>query len=467
MPNTLTDKGKLPRILVKDPDRAYIIKTEQYKDKMGTRSIRVSILAIVFISLLPVLLLLLYKASEQRKQEVTAIQAESLNSVKFISLGIEHEITESRQMLLRDIILLTLTGLAAGLIAWFGSDFFIMHRMRGLAAATDKLGNGNLGVRVSISSRNDEIDQFAMSFNKMAAALERHMTEGKKAEEAHEKLELQLRHAQKMEVVGQLAGGLAHDFNNIVSAMMGFASICQIEMKEDDPSFKYIANILTLSERAAHLIKSLLTFSRKQAVDLKPINLKYSIKTVLEFIEKIIGNNINLVTNMSDEDLIVVADSGQLEQVLMNLAANARDAMPQGGTISINTGEVEINREFIDVNGFGREGTYALITVADTGIGMDEQTRERVFEPFFTTKEAGKGTGLGLAIVYGIIKQHNGFLKVYSEPCLGATFRIYLPAVKIAAEEKKRRKQQAHEYAKISGPITSSPFAAMSLDRSS
>ncbi len=122
----------------------------------------------------------------------------------------------------------------------------------------------------------------------------------------------------------------------------------------------------------------------------------------------------------------------------MNLAANARDAMPKGGTISINTEAVEINRAFIDINGFGREGKYALITVSDTGIGMDEQTREKLFEPFFTTKEVGKGTGLGLAMVYGIIKQHNGFLNVYSEPGLGATFKIYLPAVKIIAEERKK-----------------------------
>ncbi|MGO9015470.1 MAG: cache domain-containing protein [Dissulfurispiraceae bacterium] len=746
---------------------------------MGIRSIRIRILAIVFISLLPILLLLLYKASEQREQEMNAIKAESLNSVKFISLEIEHEIEESRQMLLyvsklpevrnldsmacsnffpnmkdklhsslfaaksngdifcsslpdkkslnvadtswfqravktqrfsvgeyqtetmaprhviyvglpvfdkkrqvkavlasgidlnrlngeteklqntegmsvfaidrsgtviarypdserwlgknilesditktilkqregtvegrglagikrifsfapvrgtdmgifvclgissdmafakvnrkllRDIILLTLTGFAASLIAWFGSGFFIMHRMRELAATTDELASGNLGVRANISSLNDEIDQFAMSFNKMAVGLERHITERvntenelkkmsyqkdlilrssgegilgldingnhtfvnpsaakmlgygeeeligrhshstwhhtktdgidypeeecpiyetlndgkfqrkrhevfwrkdgssfpvsymsypiqeegttigavvtfrditerKKADESREKLELQLRHAQKMEVVGQLAGGLAHDFNNIVNAMMGFASICQIEMKEDDPSYKYIANIITLSERAANLTKSLLTFSRKQAVDLKPINLKYSVKTVLEFIEKIVGKNIKLVTNMADEDLIVVADNDQLEQVLMNLAANARDAMPKGGTISINTEAVEINRAFIDINGFGREGKYALITVSDTGIGMDEQTREKLFEPFFTTKEVGKGTGLGLAMVYGIIKQHNGFLNVYSEPGLGATFKIYLPAVKIIAEERKK-----------------------------
>lgn len=885
---------------------------------MGIRSIRIRILALVFISLLPVLLLLLYKASEQRKQEINAIKAESLNSVKFISLKIQHEIEESRQMLLyiskfpevrnfdsiacsnfifnikdklhssllaaksngdifcsslpdkkslnvadtswfqravktqrfsvgeyqaesmapqhviyvglpvfdkkrqvravlasgidlnrlndeheklqkpegmslfaidrsgtviarypdperwlgknmletdiiktilnreegtiegrglagikrifsftpvkgtdkgifvclgissdmafekvnrklfRDIILLSLTGFAASLIAWFGSDFFIMHRMRGLAASTDELANGNLGVRASISSRNDEIDQFATSFNKMAVALERHMTEQKvaeeklkvsykqlediieflpdatliidkernvvawnlaieemtgiekaamigkhysnsafafygeerqflvdlvfqkndalaskykyieqknnkfyaeawasklyggkgayiwivvsplldpkgaiiggiesirditervnsenklkkmsyqkdlilrssgegilgldingnhtfvnpsaakmlgygeeeligrnshsiwhhtktdgsrypeedcliyktfrdgkfhrsrhevfwrkdgssfpvsymsspiqeegktigavvtfrditerkKAEDAHEKLELQLRHAQKMEVVGQLAGGIAHDFNNIVNAMMGFASLCQIEMKEDDPAYKYIANILTLSERAANLTKSLLTFCRKQAVDLRPINLQYNIKTVLEFIEKIIGKNIKLVTNMADEELIVVADSDQLEQVLMNLAANARDAMPKGGTISINTEAVEINRAFIDINGFGKEGKHALISVADTGIGMDEQTREKLFEPFFTTKEVGKGTGLGLAMVYGIIEQHNGFLNVYSEPGLGATFQIYLPVVEIKAEEK-------------------------------
>ena len=271
------------------------------------------------------------------------------------------------------------------------------------------------------------------------------------------KLEEQLRQAQKLEAIGQLAGGVAHDFNNILSGIIGFGSLVEMNMKEDDPNRAHLKEILKAGERAAQLTKSLLAFSRKQIIDLKPQNLNEIIKGVESFLRRIIGEDIELKailtpppsapplkirggrgSYVSEEeigDLTVLADRGQIEQVLMNLAANARDALPNGGDLIIETKQVGLDVEFIKRHGYGEAGIYALLTVTDSGTGMDEKTRERIFEPFFTTKELGRGTGLGLAMVYGIIKQHDGFINVYSEPEKGTTFKIYLPLIKSAVEE--------------------------------
>lgn len=250
------------------------------------------------------------------------------------------------------------------------------------------------------------------------------------------KLEDQLRHAQKMEAIGQLAGGIAHDFNNILNAIMGFGSLIEMNMKEDDPNRIHLKEILNAGERAVHLTQGLLAFSRKQVIDPKPQNLNEIIKDVEKFLMRIIGEDIELKTSLSDCDLTVMVDGSQMQQVLMNLATNARDAMPNGGDLIIEAKQVGLDVEFIKRHGYGKAGRYALLTVTDSGIGMDEKTRERIFEPFFTTKELGRGTGLGLAMVYGIIKQHDGFINVYSEPGKGTTFKIYLPLIKSEVEEK-------------------------------
>ncbi len=243
------------------------------------------------------------------------------------------------------------------------------------------------------------------------------------------RLEEQLRQAQKMEAVGTLAGGIAHDFNNILTAIMGYANLVKAKMRPDDPQCASIDQILMSSTRAAHLTRGLLAFSRKQVISPRPADLNKIMRSVETLLHRIIGEDVVLSTRLSGGSLIVMADSGQIEQVMMNLAANARDAMPEGGTLVISTEEVELGEDFVAVHGFGRPGRHALITVSDTGQGMDEKTREHIFDPFFTTKEPGRGTGLGLAIVYGIVKQHNGNINVYSEPGKGTTFRIYLPFV--------------------------------------
>ncbi len=263
----------------------------------------------------------------------------------------------------------------------------------------------------------------------------RDLTERKQAEAEQQKLREQLIQAQKMEAVGQLAGGIAHDFNNILTAMIGYGHLLKMKLKEDDPLRTFADHILSLSDRAANLTQSLLAFSRKQVMNPKPVNLNEIIRAVEKLLLRIIGEDIRIQTSFAEKDTIVMADHVQVEQVLMNLATNARDAMPKGGQLTISTDAIDIDPEFIREHGFGKEGMYALILVTDTGVGMDRETREKIFEPFFTTKEVGKGTGLGLAMVYGIIKQHEGYINVYSEPGKGTTFRIYLPLIQAKAEE--------------------------------
>jgi PAS domain S-box-containing protein len=241
------------------------------------------------------------------------------------------------------------------------------------------------------------------------------------------KLEEQLRQAQKMEAIGQLSGGIAHDFNNTLTVIKGFAELLQTKLRVDNPLRAYVDPILESANRAASLTQNLLAFSRKQVVELRPVRVAEVLEGVRAFLSRVLREDIELKTICVDGDLIVQADRVYLEQVLLNLATNARDAMPDGGILTLEARRVEWGSEEARAQGFGGPGAYALFSVSDTGIGMDPATRERIFEPFFTTKEVGKGTGLGLAIVYGIIQQHNGLIRVYSEPGKGTTFKIYLP----------------------------------------
>jgi len=242
-------------------------------------------------------------------------------------------------------------------------------------------------------------------------------------------LEEQLLQSQKMEALGQLAGGVAHDFNNILMVIMGYGNILKTDLGMDDPQKEKVGHIIDAAEKAAQLTRSLLTFSRKQEMKPRLGNLNDIVQQVQKFLIRIIGEDIQLKTILSPENLPVIVDSGQIEQVLINLATNARDAMPKGGMLIIETGLLDVDESFVQANGYGEPGRYALISVSDNGTGMDEKTKSRLFEPFFTTKEVGKGTGLGMAIVYGIINQHHGFIKVYSEQQIGTTFRIYIPLI--------------------------------------
>jgi len=248
--------------------------------------------------------------------------------------------------------------------------------------------------------------------------------------------EAQLWQAQKMEAVGQLAGGVAHDFNNLLQGILGYGELLLSELQPDDPRFEEVKEIEKAAERASRLTRQLLAFSRRQVLAPKPLNINDVIEDLARMIRRVIGEHINLHVAPAHPLDMVHADCGQIEQVLMNLCVNARDAMAEGGTLTIETRNVLIDEaRAAAVDGGGaKPGRYVLISVADSGCGMDEATVERIFEPFFTTKAVGQGTGLGLATVYGIVKQHDGFITVDSRPGAGTTFEVCLPAKETQVE---------------------------------
>ncbi len=249
-------------------------------------------------------------------------------------------------------------------------------------------------------------------------------------------LEMQLQQSQKMEAIGTLAGGVAHDFNNILTAIIGYGNLLKMKFGTNEAVMNYVTPMLSASEKATQLTKSLLAFSRKQTIILKKTNINDIVDGMSKLLLRVIGDDIQLKIHIHADKLIVEADSGQLEQVLLNLVTNARDAMPKGGLISIETSRITVGRRFVVKHDALPPGEYAAIFVSDTGAGMSEATQMRIFEPFFSTKEIGKGTGLGLSIVYGIIKQHKGDIGVYSEIGTGTTFKIYLPLVHGEEDEK-------------------------------
>ncbi len=260
------------------------------------------------------------------------------------------------------------------------------------------------------------------------------ITERKKAEEERTRLESQLRQGQKMEAIGTLAGGVAHDFNNLLTTIIGYGNILQMDMRDDDPRKLYVDQILAASEKAAGLTQSLLAFSRKQVMELKPQTLNSILNGMEKLLKRLLTEDIEFQVIPGNPDVTIMADITQIDQVLMNLATNARDAMPKGGKLRIEAKTVRLDGAFIRAQGYGELGEYALISVIDTGTGMTEEIREKIFDPFFTTKEVGRGTGLGLSIVYGIIQQHNGYIQVDSEPGKGTVIHIYLPTVKTRGE---------------------------------
>ena len=240
-------------------------------------------------------------------------------------------------------------------------------------------------------------------------------------------LEHQLLQSQKMEAVGTLAGGIAHDFNNILTAIVGYSSLLQMELNMSGKQKQYIDSLMSLVDRASNLTKGLLAFSRNQVMTPKMLNVNEVVTTITRLVSRLIGEKIEVKINLSEYPLTIKADCGQIEQVLMNLATNARDAMPSGGKLTISTEMANLEPGNHLLTKADQAGPYALISVADTGCGMDEATLARIFEPFFTTKELGKGTGLGLSILYGIIKQHRGLVTVASSPASGTTMSIYIP----------------------------------------
>ena len=257
-------------------------------------------------------------------------------------------------------------------------------------------------------------------------------------------LEEQFRQAQKMEAVGRLAGGVAHDFNNLLMVINGYTEVLLEELKSGDAMYQKVQSIQQAADRAATLTRQLLAFSRKQLLELKVVDVNTVISDMERLLRPLIGENIGLITRLSPDAGRTRADAGQLEQVIMNLVVNAKDAMPEGGKITVQSSEVTVRQNFRE-HRFIQPGRYVVLSVSDTGHGMDKETQSRIFEPFFTTKEKGKGTGLGLSTVYGIVKQSGGYVFPQSEPGAGTTFYIYLPRVEESPEEMAPPKSQENE----------------------
>ncbi|HEX9886025.1 MAG TPA: ATP-binding protein, partial [Longimicrobiales bacterium] len=269
----------------------------------------------------------------------------------------------------------------------------------------------------------------------------RHALEVAKERAELKRLESQLRQAQKMEAIGQLAGGIAHDFNNLLTVISGYVDLALSRLPEGDLLARQLREVRDAGHRAASLTRQLLAFSRKQVISPRVLDLNFVVADTDKLLQRVIGENIALETALAQDLGCVRADPGQIEQVLMNLAVNARDAMPDGGKLTIETANVELDEGEAKRRFLPRSGPHVLLTVSDTGIGMDEGTQAHVFEPFFTTKGEGKGTGLGLATVYGVVKQSGGSVFVYSEPGHGSTFKIYLPRVDEPAEAPRGREK--------------------------
>ncbi|MBW1734538.1 hybrid sensor histidine kinase/response regulator [Methanosarcinales archaeon] len=259
--------------------------------------------------------------------------------------------------------------------------------------------------------------------------LEKLITERKRAEEQRRKLEAQLYRAKKMEGIGTLAGGVAHDFNNLLTTILGYAELALMQLGQGDPLYEHIIQIKNAGQKGASLTRQLLAFSRKEARRPELLDLNQAVAELEKILRRLIREDIELVINPEAGLGPVYMDPSQMDQIIMNLVVNARDAMPEGGTLTIETANVELDRAYFREHGIeeSEPGSYVMLAVTDTGIGMDEETQSKIFDPFFTTKPRGTGTGLGLATVYGIVKQNRGYIWAYSEPGQGTTMKVYLP----------------------------------------
>ncbi len=267
-------------------------------------------------------------------------------------------------------------------------------------------------------------------------AIARDITQRKRSEREKEQLEEQLRQAQKMESIGRLAGGIAHDFNNLLTGIIGYAELGMLQQKSRGHQIAELQEIISSGHRAAELTRQLLAFSRKQVLAPTTLNLNEIVTRLERMLDRMIGEDILIVTHLDPAISSVRADPVQMEQMLMNLAVNARDAMPDGGRLTFETGNALLDEEYARTHPGVQPGPYVMLSISDTGQGMSADVQSHIFEPFFTTKEKGKGTGLGLSTVYGIVNQHGGHLWLYSEPGHGTIFKIYLPAVDAPSDQR-------------------------------
>ena len=295
--------------------------------------------------------------------------------------------------------------------------------------------SGTIGEETAVAAMRAGANDYVMKSNlkRLVPAIERELRE---AAVRHDRkgLESQLRHSQKMEAVGRLAGGVAHDFNNLLTAIMGYGQLMAMRMKPDDPARRDTEEILKAATRASLLTRQLLAFSRREILQPRLLDLNSIVSDMGKMLRRLIGESIDLAVVPGENLWAVKADPGHMEQVLMNLSVNARDAMPDGGRLTIETSNIDLGDVYVGEHIGVKPGAYVLLSVSDTGTGMDEETKARIFEPFFTTKGPESGTGLGLSTVYGIVQQWGGAIQVYTEVGWGTSFKVYLPRVAGKAE---------------------------------
>ncbi|HMS08255.1 MAG TPA: PAS domain S-box protein [Pyrinomonadaceae bacterium] len=309
------------------------------------------------------------------------------------------------------------------MIALAGNEFTVERE-----AHLERVGSGGRSSYLRVSYVPD-LDKDGNVIGAFAFAID--LTETKRAEEALQKSREQLVQSQKLESVGRLAGGIAHDFNNMLTAITGYSELALRKLPADDPVRKHIEEIKKAGERSAQLTNQLLAFSRRQILQAQVVNINDVIQDTSRMLKRLIGEDISLEAELAEDLLKVKCDPGQLSQIIVNLVVNARDAMPEGGTILIETNNTLLDAKYSAEHVGVTPGDYVIMTVSDTGVGMDDETKKHVFEPFFTTKDVGKGTGLGLSTVYGIVKQSEGNVWIYSEPGRGTTVKVYLPVADV------------------------------------
>src|ERR1700722_16548315 len=290
--------------------------------------------------------------------------------------------------------------------------------------------SGTIGEETAVSALKSGAQDYIMKTNltRLVPAIQRELKEVVERRERR-RLEQQVSQLQKFEAIGRLAGGIAHDFNNVVGAIMGWAELGRDEAPAGTRPHERFIKIHEQARRAARLTSQLLAFARRQVLTRRKINVNDVVTEGTSLLQRVIGEHIDIRRVLSTDLRVVSADSVQIDQVIMNLCINARDAMPNGGRLTIETSNVEVGEDICRLSSNATPGEYVLLRVSDTGIGMDATTLEHIFEPFFTTKELGRGTGLGLSTVYGVVKQHDGVITVDSEPGQGTTFRVYLPSL--------------------------------------
>jgi len=337
------------------------------------------------------------------------------------------------------LLLLGIVAAAGVTILWIGSDAFILRQVRALLQATQQLSTGDLSARTGLTGGQGELGELARSFDAMTASLQRN--------------EERLRQSEKMEAIGRLAGGIAHDFNNLLTAIIGFGDLLQERIGDAEPDRTFVREIIYAGQRAAQLTSQLLIFSRRQVSKAEAVNLNDVVQEMGNLLKRVIGEDITLATVLGPQLGQVRGDPTQFSQIVLNLAANARDAMPTGGQLTIETASVDLDEAYARQHPGTRPGPHVMLAVTDTGVGMDRETQAHIFEPFFTTKEVGKGTGLGLATVFGIVQQAEGSIWVYSEPSHGTSFKIYFPRMDAQAAEPPATIPEPHEQPRATGTI--------------